>query len=245
MTFDHQDNLYANQRKHIEAFRFDRQVADVFDDMITRSVPGYRDIVSMIGFLGQEYLKPDTKCYDLGCSLGAVSAEVLSHTGGIDSPIIAVDNSEAMLERCKSNLKSLDKTGRVRFECADIRDIEIKEASFVVLNFVLQFIEPSAREALLLKIFQGMVPGGALVLSEKILFDSPAENKKQTDLHHTFKKLNGYSELEISQKRTALENVLVPESLGAHHERLRQAGFEAAYTWFRCFNFASLIAFKL
>ena len=57
-----------------------------------------------------------------------------------------------------------------------------------------------------------------------------------TDLHHEFKRAQGYSDLEIAQKRASLENVLVPNTVDQHIERLLAAGFESARLYIRCFN---------
>lgn len=244
MSPEKHDDLYARQREQIEAFRFDEKVADVFEDMIQRSVPGYRDIVTMTGVLAQEYFRSGTQCYDLGCSLGAVTAEILKRVDDAGRTVIAVDKSEAMAERCRGNLAGISAKTTVRVECADIRDIVIKNASFVVLNFVLQFLEPADRQQVLKGIAGGLAPGGVLILSEKIKFADAREDAFQTRLHHTFKKLNGYSDMEISQKRTALENVLVPDAAENHIQHLKAAGFGDVSMWFRCFNFVSLIAFK-
>ena len=243
MSANH-DNLYATERKRVSDFIFDEKVAGVFDDMISRSVPGYRDIVVMIGFLAQEYIQPKTNCYDLGCSLGAVTLEILKHAHAADFEMIGVDKSAAMIKRCEANIKLLNPSQTVKICNEDISRTEISNASFIVLNFVLQFIEKEGRLDMLSKLAQGLNPGGVLILSEKIAFGDFSENNFQSDLHHTFKRLNGYSDLEISQKRTALENVLVPETLETHHSNLKKAGFSSSHTWFRCFNFASLIAFK-
>ena len=114
----------------------------------------------------------------------------------------------------------------------------------VVLNFTLQFIEPAARMDLMKKIYTGLRPGGALLLSEKIAFSDEAEQQRMDALHIAFKKANGYSDLEISQKRSALENVLVPDTLEQHYQRLESAGFNSVDNWFRCINFISLLAVK-
>ena len=128
--------------------------------------------------------------------------------------------------------------------CQDILDSEIEHASVVVLNFVLQFVDKDERLNLLTKVYQGLKPGGVLILSEKIAFDDTDENRRQIELHEAFKRAQGYSDMEISRKRTALENVLQPETIDAHEHRLRQAGFSSIDVWFQCFNFASLVAIK-
>jgi len=158
--------------------------------------------------------------------------------------IIGVDNSQAMLDKCLGYVEADDGDVPIVLKLADIEDMVIENASVVVLNFTLQFIPMDEREALLSRIVEGLRPSGVLVLSEKVSFDDTGKNERQTQLHEVFKRSQGYSELEVSQKRQALENVLIPESLETHHGRLKQAGFADSQTWFQCFNFASMLAFK-
>lgn len=148
-----------------------------------------------------------------------------------------------MIERCRAVLAADTGAAPVELHAADIRELDIANASVVVLNFTLQFIAPTERAVLIRRIRAGLVPGGVLVLSEKIAFADAALDALMVDLHHAFKRANGYSELEIAQKRAALEAVLIPETLDVHRARLREAGFAAADVWFQCFNFASLLAF--
>jgi tRNA (cmo5U34)-methyltransferase len=157
--------------------------------------------------------------------------------------IIAVDNSPAMLARFAEILPQTNGVP-VEVRCADIRDIAIHNASVVVLNFTLQFIPIADRAALLQRIYQGLLPGGILILSEKLAFDDARQQALQTDMHHAFKQAQGYSDLEISQKRSALDNVLIPEAFATHQQRLLQAGFDSVSIWFQYFNFASMIALK-
>jgi tRNA (cmo5U34)-methyltransferase len=124
----------------------------------------------------------------------------------------------------------------------DILGLEFQPASVVALNFTLQFIAPEQRLGLLTRIHRSLLPGGALILSEKLRFDDDQEHALLADLHVAFKRANGYSELEIAQKRSAIENVMKPDSLEQHRERLLAAGFTKVVPWFQCLNFASLIA---
>ena len=247
------DRVFATERLPT-AFAFDDQVASVFEDMINRSVPGYSTIISMIGVLAERYCGAGSTIYDLGASLGGASFAVAQQLPHDDYRIIAIDNSEAMTSRLSTKLAALGEidsggsgakeTSRIECRHEDLRDSKIEDASMVILNFTLQFIEPAAREALMRKIYDGMRPGGLLVISEKSKFPDPALNELFIDLYHRFKETQGYSKLEISQKRAALENVLIPETLAAHRERLNGAGFHSVDTWFQCFNFASMVAFK-
>lgn len=238
-----QDKLFDNPQQVVD-FAFDDAVADVFPDMIRRSVPGYETVVSLLGVLAQQYAQPHTNVYDLGSSLGAATLSMHRQTRTKGLKHICVDNSEAMVKRCKSRLVRHMPDADLQVICDNIEDIEISNASLVVINFTLQFLSPESRLALLKKIYKGLLPGGVLVLSEKLVFENKEENQQQIDLHLTFKSANGYSDLEISQKRAAIENVMIPDSFEMHQQRLQQAGFKESYQWFQAFNFASIIAKK-
>ncbi|OQY07366.1 MAG: carboxy-S-adenosyl-L-methionine synthase CmoA [Planctomycetales bacterium 4572_13] len=239
------DTLYSDYRERVADFVFDDAVAAVFDDMIRRSVPGYATVIAMTKVFAEQYAaQAGSVCYDLGCSLGA---SALAMRKGIICPgcrIIAVDNSAQMVKRC-TEIVALDK-GIVPVEVfqADIRDVPIKKASVVVMNFTLQFLSPDQRDAMIQKIYDGLRPGGVLLLSEKITFEDADKQAFETDMHHEFKKLMGYSDLEVAQKRKSLEKVLLPETLEAHKNRLKKSGFAKTHLWFQCFNFMSLAAFK-
>jgi tRNA (cmo5U34)-methyltransferase len=243
------DNIYATALDTIAGFAFDENVVRVFPDMIQRSVPGYSTIIAMTGVLAERYAQPQTNCYDLGCSLGA---STLSMRHAIDkdsvSPrdcrIIAIDNSPAMIAHCHELIAQDSQHTPVDLQLADICDVDINNASVVVLNFTLQFVPLEQRGTLLTRIGANMKPGGVLVLSEKICFEDEHLQALNTDLHHAFKRANGYSDLEVSQKRTSLENVLIPETINTHQQRLRGAGFTSVDVWFQCFNFASLVAIR-
>ena len=238
------DSLYSRPQSNIGDFVFDEKVAACFDDMIIRSVPGYASIIAMVGVLAEQYAQDNTRCYDLGCSLGAGIVSMRQRITRPGIKIIGVDNSAAMLERCRQNVERSKAGPTVELISMDIRDCEIADASVVVMNFTLQFIDENERQDLIDRIYAGMRPGGIFILSEKIAFEEKDEEALQTKLYHNFKKLNGYSDLEIAQKRTALENVLVPDTLGEHRDRLDIAGFKSVNIWFQCFNFMSLVAIK-
>lgn len=240
----HQDQVYATRKSMIVDFAFDETVAKVFPDMIRRSVPGYESIIALTGLLAEQYAQPDSLCYDLGCSLGAATLAMRSRIQQSGCRIIAVDNAEAMTSRCQQHIQEAGEGVEVDVICGNIQDVIIENASVVVINFTLQFIESGDRLDLLEKIYTGLRPGGALLLSEKIAFSDNAEQQRMDALHIAFKKANGYSDLEISQKRSALENVLVPDTLEQHYQRLQSAGFSRIDNWFRCFNFVSLLAVK-
>ncbi len=244
---DSRDTLYADPLAAPGLFVFDDRVARVFPDMIRRSVPGYPTIIAMTGLLAGKYASAGSRLYDLGCSLGASTLAMRQNIRQSDCRIISVDNSPAMLERCRDLLdvdtQSASDTP-VTLSCAELQSVPIRDASVVVLNFTLQFVPREQRAEVIGNIHAGMRPGGILVLSEKVTFEDPHLDALNIELHHQFKLANGYSELEVARKRDALDNVLLPETLEQHRRRIDGAGFSSCDVWFQCFNFASLIALK-
>lgn len=238
------DLIYSQPQANVDDFTFDNRVAEVFPDMISRSIPGYSTILDGIGQLATEFVQPNSNVYDLGCSLGAASLSVRRYNTADNVHILAIDNSPAMLERCELHLSAFKSDTAYSTHCQDILDTEIQNASLVIMNFTLQFITPALRHALLTKIFGGLLPGGALILSEKLRHETQSGDELLVKMHHEFKRRNGYSELEISQKRNALENVMIIDSFEQHCERLNDIGFSDIVMWFKCHNFASFVATK-
>ncbi|GAB6035077.1 carboxy-S-adenosyl-L-methionine synthase CmoA [Galenea microaerophila] len=243
MQFE-KDTLFAQPYEALGAFQFDESVASVFPDMIQRSVPGYQTILTGIGELTQQFAQPNSQLYDLGCSLGAVTLTMRRKLPHPHCKIIAVDNAQPMIERAQSYVSAFHSDIEVELRCEDMLQTPIENASVVVMNFTLQFIAPEKRQQILEKIYQGLNPGGILILSEKIHFVDPAIQNAIEALHLQFKRANGYSELEISQKRASLENVLISDSEAVHLDRLKKVGFNSAATWFQAYNFASFLAIK-
>ncbi len=238
------DTLFAKPSDVVGEFRFDQAVAEVFPDMIGRSVPGYHTIIKMIGQIAERYAQANSNCYDLGCSLGASTLAMRHRIVSNNTRILAVDNSSAMIDRARATLAADGGHIPVELICQNLQEVPVENASICVLNFTLQFVPVAQRGTILHNIAQGMLPGGVLILSEKLAFEDAEHNALMINLHHNFKRTNGYSELEIAQKRSALENVLIPETFATHQQRLLAAGFRSVDLWFQCFNFASILAFK-
>jgi len=240
------DQLFRAPAEAGRDFVFDERVVRVFPDMINRSVPGYGLVIPLSAMLARRYARDDSNLYDLGCSLGAGAMAMAAAVQANGARIVAVDSSQAMIERLHRELAAQEEPGGtpILALCQDLLDTGVERASVVLLNFTLQFIDPPQRLPLLQRIAAGMLPGGVLLLSEKIRFEAVDEQELQTAWHHDFKRSQGYSELEIAGKREALENVLQPDTLQVHRQRLQEAGFSPVYTWFQAFNFISLLAFR-
>jgi tRNA (cmo5U34)-methyltransferase len=240
------DHVYRNARGHIVDFAFDETVAAVFPDMIRRSVPGYETVVPLTGLLAARELRAarqtPPRAYDLGCSLGATSLALLRQLSGEMGDevceLVAVDSAPAMIERART----LVSDARLEFVCADIRTLPLQPCRVVALNYVLQFLPPDDRLTMLERIRAALAPDGLLILSEKIRFDDPDVQRDFDAAHLDYKRANGYSELEISQKRTALENVMIIDTEEQHRARLCQAGFSRVRKWYQCLNWASFEA---
>jgi len=177
---DGQDRLFAKSRATTTGFMFDEKVVRVFPDMISRSVPGYELVVPMIGMLARRYAQPDSRIYDLGCSLGASSLAMALAVQAEGAEILAVDNSEAMVAKCRQRVAESDAVIPVEVRLENILDTKIENASVVVLNFTLQFLDRGQRAGLVSRIAAGMRDGGALIISEKICFEDEQEQLDQT-----------------------------------------------------------------
>ncbi len=239
------DSLFSRPQKPVPPFEFNESVVQVFDDMLNRSVPCYRELVQRQAQLAVHYYQPETRIYDLGCSTGNLGLAICAAMGG-DRPfeLVGVDNSEPMLNVCRERMQPVSTGGNISLRCSDIRHVEMHHASVVILNLTLQFVPPADRQPLLDRIFKALLPGGILLLTEKTVHAHAGLSDLQQDFYYRFKAENGYSQMEISQKREALENVLVPETVETHLARLGEAGFRAVDTWLKWFNFASFIALK-
>jgi tRNA (cmo5U34)-methyltransferase len=240
------DRIYATDQDDDGPFRFNKSVADVFPDMLRRSIPGYAASIEAIGSLAARYVTEGSVCYDLGCSLGAATIALRQGIRAANCRIIAVDNAPAMLERCKEIIAAEDQqsTTPIETRLANIEDTDISNASMVVMNYTLQFLDVDTRDAIMSRIFDGLLPGGLLLLSEKVIDEDPNMEELLVDMHHEHKRRNDYSQLEVGRKRAALENVLVPETVTAHRQRLTAAGFAHTAVWLRYFNFVSIVAIK-
>ena len=239
-----QDRIFAEMGAEPGSFEFNDDVADVFPDMLRRSIPGYPATIQAIGMLASRYVRPGSRCYDLGCSLGAATLAMRQNISVPGCRIIAVDLAPAMIRRCREIIAADNSGIEVSIVEDDVRQITIEQASMVVMNYTLQFLSPEERDAMIGKIFDGLNEGGIFVLSEKVLDEDDEIEELLVEMHHEFKRQNAYSDLEISRKRTALENVLIPETMATHRTRLANAGFRHVGVWLRQFNFVSIIATK-
>jgi len=238
------DEVFRDEIEKVSDFKFGANVAKVFDDMVNRSVPFYGEIQRMMAELAADHAREETFVYDLGCSTGTtmIGMDTLVDQ---DIKFIGIDDSQEMLDKCKSKLMEIGFSRPYELRCADLgQGIKIENASVVVLCLTLQFVRPIYRERLLKDIYNGLNPGGVLILVEKILAEENNFNRDFINYYYNYKRRNNYSELEISQKREALENVLVPYKLSENITLLRDQGFAHCEVFFKWYNFAGLVAVK-
>jgi tRNA (cmo5U34)-methyltransferase len=237
------DEIYTRESDAIEPFEFSEAVVRVFPDMIERSVPGYRQLLELTPLIVREAATSNSRIYDLGCSLGAATLAARRAVQVPGVSIISIDSSPQMTARCRHLVENDNSSVPVEVITGDIREVPIVGASVVMMYFTLQFIEPDHRTALIRRISDGLLPGGVLLLAEKLRF-SPEHQDWMDRHHHSFKRTQGYSDLEIARKRQALENVLIADDRQTHHQRLLDAGFSEVIDWLQCLNFACFAAIK-
>ncbi len=238
------DRVFAEKKDRIEPFAFNREVTAVFDDMLTRSVPLYKESIQRQAQMTLGFFQEKTRIYDLGCSHGNLGILILEQFKNTPFSMVGVDSSEPMIEKYHARLEQVENSHQIDLVCGLLEKVAIENASVVLINLTLQFLDVKKRDHLIQKIYDGLLPGGVLLVTEKIIHNTASIDDLAQDFYRRFKRENGYSELEISQKRDALEKVLIPESIGVHKQRFLNAGFSAVDIWLKWFNFASMIAIK-
>lgn len=228
----------------VEDFVFNEHVVEVFDDMLDRSIPFYTEVIAATARLLNCFLHTNDTVYDLGCATGTTLLEFSRLLNNRGLQFIGIDNSGPMLEKAKLKAELYSKTKSLSFLEEDIIKIDHPGAGAFIVNYTLQFIRPLQRPDFVKRLYNNLRPGGILLLSEKVINHDRRLNREYIDIYHQFKKGKGYSELEIAKKREALENVLIPFSIGENTTILENSGFKSVHTYFQWFNFASFIAVK-
>lgn len=241
------DNIFAETTQAIGDFNFGEKTAEVFEDMLDRSVPLYRELQRMLGEIAVEFAVSGTNVYDLGCSNG-VTLETLDtaiRAAGKDVHLIGIDYSKPMLEKAAMRFAERGQAGRTELVLGDLNEgCAIENASVVVLNLTLQFVRPLFRDRLVRSIFEGMHDNGCLILVEKVLGNDSLFNRLFIKFYYDMKRRNDYSDTEIAQKREALENVLIPYRIDENLELLKHNGFGSVDVFYKWYNFAGLIGVK-
>ncbi|MBU0991083.1 MAG: carboxy-S-adenosyl-L-methionine synthase CmoA [Proteobacteria bacterium] len=238
------DTLYKKPKKTVPPFEFNKSVVDVFDDMIHRSVPFYSERLTRMSQLAAMFYQNESRIYDLGCSNGNFGLHFLGEMGKKPFDMIAVDSSNAMLEAYRKRLSDRPNGDCIKLILDNIENVVIENTSVVIINLTLQFLPVSERDDIVRRIFDALLPQGILLMTEKVIHENDEMTRLQQDFYYRYKRENGYSNLEISQKRDALENVLIPEAIETHIKRFQTAGFRTIDIFQKWFNFSSFICIK-
>jgi tRNA (cmo5U34)-methyltransferase len=238
------DIVFRNESQAVGDFRFDASVANVFDDMVSRSVPFYNEMQRMVSELAADFATPGTSLYDLGCST-ATTLLALNETVDPSVRFVGMDNSQEMLAKAAEKVRAANPSRAIEFMEADLHSaFLIEKASVVTMLLTLQFVRPLFRERTIRTILNGLQEQGCLILIEKLTSEDSTFNRLFINHYFSFKRRNGYSDLEIARKREALENVLIPYRLSENFELLRGTGFRSVELFFRWYNFCGIIAVK-
>lgn len=238
------DKIYSKKIDKIKPFEFNESIVNVFDDMINRSVPLYKETIKRQVQLSEKFYQPGSMVFDFGCSNGNFGLRFLEIMGKKTFSMTAIDNSKEMLKTYRERLSNRPNEENITLVYDKIQNINVQNASVVVVNLTLQFIPVSEREDLIKTIYDGLLPSGILLITEKTIHENESLANLQQEFYYKYKKENGYSNLEISQKRDALENVLIPETIESHDKRFKGAGFKKIDIWQKWFNFTSFICQK-
>lgn len=238
------DRLFSETNLKTGEFSFDENVARVFDDMISRSIPLYADVQRSIPVLASLLDHDPIRVFDLGCSTGTSLIHLARTINNRNLELIGVDNSQAMLDKCDEKLRALKLAEKIQTHLSDITTFDFEDASVVLMNYTLQFVPKESRLSILEKMYQSLRPGGFLLVSEKVIHEQSAVDDALVDLYFEFKRRQGYSDLEISRKRDALENVLVPMTIDQNMKMFSDAGFTRVELLLKWFNFATFVCYR-
>lgn len=238
-----QDKLFSSGKIEKD-FTFNQEVADVFDDMVNRSIPFYSAVINATADLLARHLAPQETVVDLGCSTGTTLLALHHRLQGRKIRFIGIDNAQAMLDKARKKCSRLAHASDITFQQEDITACTLSSAKAVICNYTLQFLRPLARQGLIDRIYRDLPSNGVLIVSEKTISHAAQLNRDFISIYHAFKKNQGYSDLEIAAKREALENVLIPFSVQENMQLFERAGFSTVEIFFKWFNFSSFVAIK-
>ncbi|MGM0681904.1 MAG: carboxy-S-adenosyl-L-methionine synthase CmoA [Thermodesulfobacteriota bacterium] len=237
------DNIFQANNPPAE-FSFDSRIAEVFDDMLTRSIPYYHSLIKMSISLLNRFCRDSDRIYDLGCSTGITLIEIAGKIVHRDIELIGIDASQAMIDKAQLKQEMFSSRNNIYWYRQDIAEAELRECGAILVNYTLQFLTPDTRTDLLKKIFQALRPGGILILSEKTTSSHSTIKKSYEDIYQDFKKKQGYSETEIARKRKALENILIPFTIQDNLLLMKKSGFSHVESFFQWFNFTAFLGLK-
>jgi tRNA (cmo5U34)-methyltransferase len=234
-----EDNLF--DISHQGKFTFNEDVANVFDDMLNRSIPFYIDNLKLNAKILSKYIKDGDKIYDIGSSTLNFLL-YFEQNFNIKAKLIGIDSSKPMIIKAKSKIKAYNSNINLIF--GDIENITIEKSQAIISNYTLQFIAKDKRSKVIDKIFNSLNKNGIFLISEKVISNNQKLNTSLIEIYHNYKQENGYSTTQIEKKKEALENILVPLSLDENISMLKNAGFKEVEVLFKWANFSTFLAIK-
>ena len=238
------DEVFANGDFQPGSFRFNNEVASVFDDMANRSIPYYQEVIYICGQLADSFIPNNGFIYDIGCATGNTLTYLAKTLKDKNVNLIGFDPSESMISKAREKADVFTYGHDIVFKAETCQSCDLANADMVILNYTLQFIDVEERQTMIDKIYNSLNPGGILIMSEKLRQEDKLVEKFNTKTYESFKSGNGYSFLEIANKRQALENILVPDSLSGNLDLLKRSGFSRTEILFKWLNFTTFAAFK-
>ncbi|VGO20986.1 carboxy-S-adenosyl-L-methionine synthase CmoA [Pontiella sulfatireligans] len=238
------DRVFDDAASQIADFSFDQKVASVFDDMVSRSVPFYDEIQRMSCELAADFAEPGSNLYDIGCS---TATTLLALDEKLDPSVrfFGIDNSEEMLLKAKGKIAQSGTRRAIELQAVDVhKGMVVENASVVTMLLTLQFVRPLYRDQVMKTLYNGLNENGCLIIVEKLTCEHTDFNRLFIEHYYEYKRRKGYSEIEISKKREALENVLIPYRSEENIHLLKETGFRYVEEYFRWYNFCGIIAVK-
>ncbi|AFZ28268.1 methylase involved in ubiquinone/menaquinone biosynthesis (plasmid) [Cylindrospermum stagnale PCC 7417] len=224
-------------------WRFDRQVTQVFDSHVIKSVPLYEEIQRMVVEISEYFIRDNSTVYDIGSSTGTTLLSMCQqHSSKKNINLFGIEESPSMIESARSKCSYPN----VNFILQDVTDHNIcfENASFVTSILTMQFIPFNHRLNVLRRIYGGLVEGGALIMVEKTRCENSFFESPWLELYWDFKERQGLTDSMIRQKSKSLRGILNPLTLQQNLELLSESGFSDIEIFFKWYNFSGLIAVK-
>jgi len=221
---------------------FSGEVANRFDAHVKKSVPGYEEGHQIVAALSDFFCIPDSLCYELGTSTGALLQKVAkqnSHKS--NAKFIGIDIEEDMVTLAEDRCKDLSAVSIVK---DDLRLHPYEKADLFIAYYVLQFIAPRDRQQLVDRIYDKLNWGGAFIWFEKVRGPDARFQDILVNLYYNFKVENGFSADEILNKTESLKGVMEPFSTEGNREMLKRAGFKDIMTIYRNICFEGVLCIK-
>lgn len=233
------DGMAANNA----SWTFGNDVADHFDEHVSKSVPLYKEGHDLICDFSDYFVKDHGLVYELGCSTGELSMKLAKHHKGREVHFIGIDIEANMIAKAKQKQNELMKTD-VDFEVANIIEFDFETADLIVCYYTLQFISPAVRQQILKKIYDSLNWGGAFILYEKVRGSDARFQDYLTGTYNEYKLRQGYDPTEIFAKTRSLKGILEPFSSKGNFELLERSGFKDIYTIQKYICFEGICAIK-